>query len=120
MIYSPDRWVMVEITELNDDEDKPLYLALRKPIYKVFACWSGGYVGSDSWRMNSSVVKVEEFETHYDFSGYSGSVYECGKKSYGLNAYGEGILYEMMLRSAKTHKMQIMPSDTNWLELNWG
>ena len=36
--YTPDKWVVVKITS-----DK------NPPIHKVFACWYGGYAGSDSW-----------------------------------------------------------------------
>ena len=38
-VYNPDKWVIVKI-----DADSEC-------IYKVFACWYGGYAGSDSWRI---------------------------------------------------------------------
>ena len=39
--YTPDRWVIVEI---NSPE--------HGKIRKVLGSWYGGYLGSDSWRMN--------------------------------------------------------------------
>jgi len=85
--YTPDRWVVVKIT--TDKET----------LYKVFACWYGGYAGSDSWQMNSGIKSVGEDESYFMFNGYSGSVYRCHKMSYG--------------------KIEIMPENTNWKELNY-
>ena len=51
--YAPDKWLVVKIT--TDKE----------PLYKVFACWYGGYLGSDSWQFNSGIVKVEFVDDYY-------------------------------------------------------
>ena len=103
--YIPDRWVVVKIT--TDKE----------PIYKVFACWYGGYVGSDSWQMNSGIVKVELVDKYYEFHGYSGSVYHCHKNSYGTNGYGGSVLQNFIDKA--DYKIEIMPENTNWRELNY-
>ena len=44
--YSPDRWVVVKI------------VTAKERLYKVFASWSGGYGGSDSWKMNSGITRA--------------------------------------------------------------
>jgi hypothetical protein len=103
--YIPDRWVVVKIT--TDKE----------PIYKVFACWYGGYAGSDSWQMNSGIVKVELVDNYYEFHGYSGSVYHCHKNSYGTNGYGGSVLQNFIDKA--DYKIEIMPENINWRELNY-
>jgi hypothetical protein len=59
--YNPDKWLVVKIT----GKDTP-------PIYKVFACWYGGYLGSDSWKLNSGITKVTEEDGYFFFEGSSG------------------------------------------------
>lgn len=72
MLYTPDKWVVLQITD-ND-----------KTIHKVLAGWRGGYLGSDSWQLNSGITKIEMDGDYYLFHGYSGSVYKCHKNYYGL------------------------------------
>jgi hypothetical protein len=108
--YTPDRWVVVKIT--TDKET----------LYKVFASWYGGYAGSDSWKMNSGIVKVEStdetrFWNYYVFHGYSGSVYRCYKNCYGINGYGATVLQNFIDKA--DYKIEIMPENTNWKELNY-
>ena len=107
--YFPDRWVVVKITAPN------------VLLYKVFACWFGGYAGSDSWKMNSGITNVTEKDNQYLFEGYSGSVYGCHKESYGTNFYGGSVLSSFIEEAAKTgeSKIEIMPEDTNWFELDY-
>lgn len=80
--YVPDRWVMLKIT--NGD----------KAVYKVMGGWYGGYAGSDSWRINSGVSKVELVNDTYKFYGYSGSVYTCHKARYGMSVVMGSIIPE--------------------------
>jgi hypothetical protein len=99
---TPDNWVVFKI--LND-----------KPLFKVLAGWSGGYLTGSSWRINSGVVKVTYDEPYYYFHGASGSVYCCHKNAYGLrmnNAYIWAQLEEKYKDSVK-----LMPETTNWGEL---
>jgi len=44
----PDRWCVINIIKDNDE-----------PINKVFACWYGGYLGGDYWRMNSGIINIK-------------------------------------------------------------
>jgi hypothetical protein len=109
--YTPDRWVVVKISGYEDRS---------KPVYKVFACWFGGYAGSDSWKLNSGITKATLEGFVYSFEGSSGSVYECHKDSYGYNMYGGSVLNNMIEKS-KEHgiEIEVLPENTNWLELNY-
>ena len=107
--YRPDKWVVVKISVEN-----------TPPIHKVFACWYGGYAGSDSWKLNSGITKATLEGNVYSFEGSSGSVYECHKEIYGTNFYGSGILNNMIDRAAKAGAtIEILPEETNWLEINY-
>jgi hypothetical protein len=74
--YRPDRWTVLRIH------------ATGQIIYKVFASWSGGYTGSDSWKLNSGITRATLVRDSWEFDGSSGSVYSCHKDSYGTNGYG--------------------------------
>lgn len=103
-MYTPDNWVIIKIKGDN-------------PHYRVLAGWSGGYTTGDSWRMNSGITKVEEDDRSYYFSGSSGSVYHCGKSSYGLrmnNAYIWDQLQEL-----HGDKVELMSEETNWMNTDW-
>jgi hypothetical protein len=104
--YRPDKWIVVKIGEEN--------------LYKVFACWYGGYAGSDSWKLNSGITRATLEGNVYSFEGSSGSVYECHKDIYGTNFYGIGILQNMIDRAEKAgYTIKVMPEETNWLEINY-
>ncbi len=103
---SPDRFIVLK---LGSDENS---------IYKVFATWYGGYLSSDSWKMNSGISKVEEDEQYIRFYGYSGSCYQCIKGTYGTNMYSQGILNTILENTNKVNiSVTIMSEDTNWLTL---
>ena len=107
--YNPDKWVVVKITS-----DK------FSPVYKVFACWYGGWAGSDSWKLNSGITKVTEKGDYFFFDGSSGSVYACRKGTYGTNLYGGGILDSMIANASKNGiAIEILPEETNFLELTY-
>lgn len=107
--YTPDKWLVVKI------EGGKFSLT-----YKVFACWYGGYLGSDSWKLNSGITKVTKEEDFYLFEGYSGSVYKCHKNTYGVNMYGHGVLNNIINKSKEAGvSVEIMPDDTNWVNLNY-
>jgi hypothetical protein len=78
--YTPDRWVILKLTKNNETN------------FKVLAGWSGSYLEGQSWKINSGITKVEVEDDSYLFHGYSGSVYKCGKSSYGTNMIMNGIL----------------------------
>lgn len=101
--YTPDNWVVLKI--VNDSET----------LYKVLGGWSGGYLYGDSWRMNSGITRVEEKPHHYEFYGYTGSVYKCGRKSYGLRMNNAGVYNQ--LKENFGDAIELMPEDTLWREL---
>lgn len=89
--YIPHKWVVVEI-KTNDGEVNR----------KVMASWYGGYLGSDSWKLSSGITETVEHEDHYEFINHSGSVYKCGKVSFGLSGYAYGVL-ESLRRDINGH-----------------
>jgi hypothetical protein len=107
--YRPDKWLVVKIT----GKDIP-------PVHKVFACWYGGYLGSDSWKLNSGIIKATLEGNIYSFEGSSGSVYECHKDYYGTNGYGSDVLSNMIAKAGMNGvTIEILPEKTNWLEINY-
>jgi hypothetical protein len=107
--YTPDKWMIVKITNSKNESH-----------YRVFACWYGGYLGSDSWKLNSGITKVTEDEKYYYFEGSSGSTYICNKDTYGASSYGYGVLSNMIEKSvAEGILMAVLPDDVNPMELNY-
>jgi len=106
----PEKWIMVKITMIETDE----------VLYKIFASWSGGFMGSNSWRMNSGVTKVTEDDKFFYFAGHSGSLYQCDKQSYGSNWFCLAVLKDYIDRSKNLADMQILPDDTNFMEIKYG
>lgn len=104
-MYNPDRWLLVKING-------------KDPHYRVFACWYGGYLGSDSWRMNSGITSIREDDNYYIFSGSSGSEYFCHKKSHGISSYGSSVLHSMIEKSPELN-MEIVSEETNVMTLNF-
>ena len=106
--YTPDRWTILRIH------------ATGETIYKVFASWSGGYAGSDSWKLNSGITRATLVEDRWEFDGSSGSVYSCHKDGYGTNGYGQAVLNNL-LNQAQEQDIQIdvLECDTNWAALNY-
>jgi hypothetical protein len=101
--HQPDRWLVVKI------------VTPTQQLYKVFATWSGGYTGSDSWQMNSGITRATLVGDLWEFEGYSGSVYSCHKNAYGTNGYGgnvlQGFIDKMHTQGAT---MEVMPESTDW------
>jgi hypothetical protein len=107
--YTPDKWVVVKIT----GKDTP-------PVHKVFACWFGGFADGDSWKLNSGITRATLEGNVYSFEGSSGSFYECHKDTYGYNMYGGSVLNNMIDKAEKNGiKIEVLPEQTNWLEINY-
>jgi hypothetical protein len=106
--YAPDRWVIVKIVTPTER------------LYKVFASWSGGYGGSDSWKMNSGITRASLVDDRWEFDGYSGSVYSCHKESYGVGGYNGNVLQNFINKATEIDAViEIMPGDTNWATLDY-
>lgn len=99
-MYNPDKWCILKIT--GDD-----------PHYRVFGSWYGGYLDSDSWRMNSGIVEVKEDDVWYYFYGHSGSCYKCHKDGYGASNYG----YSVIGQYTESDKIELL-EDSDWMQLD--
>tara|TARA_B100001173_G_C15971323_1_gene540143 strand:- start:210 stop:551 length:342 start_codon:yes stop_codon:yes gene_type:complete len=113
MENKPDKWVIIKL--LGKDKTNPLY--------KVFATWYGGYLGRDTWKLNSGISYVEDNDNSYIFHGYSGSKYICnkGEMSYGTNSYTGSVL-ESMVDNVIDHThntIEVLEYGENWLELKY-
>ena len=106
--YTPDRWTVIRIHTTG------------QTIYKVFASWSGGFAGADSWKLNSGIVRAAFTDPYWEFDGSSGSVYSCHKDSYGTNGYG-GYVLSNLIDKAEKQGMQIdvLTEATNWAQLEY-
>jgi len=106
MRETPDYWVIVKITLLNQTPPTP-------PIYKVFASWVGSYMNGDAWKINSGITTTSETSTHYIFKGYSGSEYKCRKGNYGTGtSYTSGVLENAISKSKSVgYEMEVLPED---------
>jgi hypothetical protein len=103
---TPDKWVVVKIENAGSI------------LYKVFASWYGGYLGSDSWKINSGIVSVDEDENCFKFYGHSGSCYRCYKNTYGTSMYSQGVLNDMIELAKKQNAfIEVLSEDTDWLNL---
>ena len=106
--YRPDRWTVIRIH------------ATGQVIYKVFASWSGGFAGSDSWKINSGITRATFAEPYWEFDGSSGSVYSCHKDSYGTNGYGGHVLQGLLEKAEQQGiKIDVLSESTNWAALNY-
>ena len=110
MDYHPDMWVILKVTPKKG-----------KTWYRVLGSWYGGYLGSDSWRMNSGITKAEDIDSSFAFHGVSGSTYICSKNHYGMSGYTTSVLANH--QDAYKHAgstLEVMPEDTDWLSLEYG
>ena len=106
--YTPDRWVIVKI------------VTPKEHLYKVFASWYGGYGGSDSWKMNSGIVRATLVGDCWEFDGSSGSVYSCHKDYYGTNGYGGSVLSNMIGQAqAQDIQIEVLDRETDWAQLEY-
>lgn len=106
--YTPDRWCVIRIQ------------APAEVLYKVFASWSGGYAGSDSWKLNSGIVRATFRDPYWEFDGSSGSVYRCHQDSYGTNGYGGMVLSNLIDRAEKQGtQIDVLGSETDWARLQY-
>ena len=106
--YTPDRWTVIRIH------------APGEVVYKVFASWSAGYAGSDSWKLNSGITRATFVDPYWEFDGSSGSVYSCHKDAYGTNGYGSAVLSNMISQAQEQDiPIEVMDRDTDWSQLEY-
>ena len=106
--YTPDRWMVLSIH------------TPKEIIYKVFATWSGGYTGSDSWKLNSGITRATFADPYWEFDGSSGSVYRCHQDSYGTNGYGQAVLNNLLRQAeAQGVPIEVLDRETAWGNLQY-
>jgi hypothetical protein len=96
--YTPDKWQIVSLVHDGERTDK------------VFGSWYGGYLGSDSWKLSSGIVKVEEHDKYYDVHNVSGSIYRCYKDCEGMSMYAFGV-FKRFEEQSKEHNYTIEKID---------
>lgn len=79
--YHPDKWAIIKIVMKDTGET----------LYKVMGSWYGGFGGSNSWKLNSGIEKIEKIDGFFHYHGYSGSVYVCHESTYGMSMYTHGV-----------------------------
>ena len=106
--YYPDKWKVIKL-----ESDIGFH-------HRVFACWYGGYAGSDSWKLNSGITEVKVNGDMFEFYGSSGSMYSCHKDCYGSNMYGEGVLQSLITSAAENGTtITELPEDSDWINLTY-
>ena len=106
--YTPDRWMVLRIH------------TPREVLYKVFASWSGGYAGGDSWKLNSGITRATFADPYWEFDGSSGSVYRCHQDSYGTNGYGQAVLGNLLSQAqAQDIEIDVLDRETDWSQLQY-
>lgn len=82
--YFPDRWLLLEVIDKNNIK-----------FLKVLSSTNGGYLGSDTWRLNSGIVKAIYFKEKdvYRIYSESGSCYNCCL--YGATNLGYSIFEQL-------------------------
>ena len=99
---TPDKWVILKI---------------NNNLYKILASWYGGYLGRDSWQMNSGIVSLDATTKAFNFHGSSGSCYHCYKNAYGMNSIAAEILTK--LQSVEGYEVTVMPEVTDWSAIDY-
>jgi hypothetical protein len=101
---------------MNVSETPEKWVIIKTPsCYKVFGTWAGGYLTSDSWRINSGITDVKEDEHNYYFMGFSGSCYKCNKNSYGFaSSYGSNVLVNIIKKTDNT--IELLEDQDNWVD----
>ena len=95
--YKPSNWVVIKTVDT----------------YKILAGWSGGYLTSDSWRINSGIMSIYDDQEYFYFTGFNGSVYKCHKSGYGLRTNTQFVW------EALKSQCTLMNEETDWLNFDW-
>ena len=77
-------------------------------------------MGSDSWQLNSGIVRATFTDPYWEFDGTSGSVYRCHRDSYGTNGYGGRVLSNLIDNADKQGtQIDVLGSETDWGRLEY-
>lgn len=85
MTYDTDSWSIIKLSETD---------------YRVFAGFRGGYISSDSWRVNSGCASASISKWGWIVYGDSGSCYSVGCERYDKHsAYSSNILEALCIKN---------------------
>jgi len=77
-------------------------------------------MGSDSWQVNSGIVRAAFADPYWEFDGSSGSVYRCHREAYGTNGYGGNVLSNLIIQAqAQDIQIEVMDGKTDWAQLQY-
>jgi hypothetical protein len=77
-------------------------------------------MGSDSWQLNSGIVRATFVDPYWEFDGTSGSVYRCHRDAYGTNGYGSSVLSNLINKSqAQGTQIDVLGGETSWARLQY-
>jgi hypothetical protein len=107
---TPDNWVIIKIK------------APAGALYKILAGWSGGYLGGNTWQLNSGITEVKEEGNYILFTGISGNIYKCHKHTERLRSNIENILTTLQktnpdLIEVITYSEFIKEFENNWFNI---
>jgi len=108
-VYTPDRWAIIKIKKPDE------------VLYKLLGGWCGGYLGNDSWRLNSGIKRHEFDGNYWYFHGNSGSVYRCYVDSYGFTVLSSDV-FENLKEKATIHYPEVeieIVKDQAWVGKGW-
>ena len=81
-------------------------------------------MAGSSWRLNSGIAKVENKDSLYFITGYSGSIYICSKSNYGtygMTEYAVDVLNYILQRlnnkssrCGNTYSAEMLESIPEW------
>lgn len=103
--YTPDNWVLLKINNPKDSH------------YRVFGGWFGGYLGSDSWRLNSGIVRHEFDGEYWKFYGSSGSCYKCYLDSYRMSGLQASVFTKLQEKHGENFVQLV--EDQAWTAEDW-
>jgi hypothetical protein len=103
--HTPDHWVIIHLNG-------------KDPHYRVLGGWYGGYLGSDSWRLNSGITQCIEEDEYWLFIGSSGSTYACHKDTYGLSMKTTGGVWNQ-LKEKYGDKVSLLEDRHDWNHMSW-
>jgi hypothetical protein len=94
--FQPDRWIVIDVDGMQ----------------KVLAAWSGGYLGSDDWRLSSGITKIEEDGDFFMIRNHSGSLYKCHKNQEGMTYLSSSIYRDIKRQCEEQNKVLTLVSLT--------
>ena len=80
MLYTPDKWIIVDMNTVK----------------KVFATWLGGYLNGETWKLSSGTLEIKDCGDYWELPQYSGSVYKLFKDSEGTTMWSMDVLEHLL------------------------